>query len=134
MDDYVKGPASIFNDNYSPVRYSADVRGCGTPTKIIAFTDKKEYMGWWMDAKTTTPGFNKLNDEGQYIFIYAVVLDDDGNIMKSRNIQVTMNDTVFDHWDKGNWNVHNAIVSNNTYFKNAQNFKRYRYIQRLLSQ
>ncbi len=98
----------------------------GTPSKVIAFTDKKVYTAWWMSAKTTTPTFNRLESavSGQVepvINVYAFVLDDDGNIMKGRTVQVTLNDTDFDHWDKSDWTYHSAMVGNNTYFTGSKN-------------
>ncbi|MCZ7361887.1 MAG: hypothetical protein O8C58_00875, partial [Candidatus Methanoperedens sp.] len=60
----------------------------GTPTKLITFTDKKVYMGWWFDTpKTgTSLGVGDGDDASDFrIFVYAVILDDDGNIMKGRN-------------------------------------------------
>ncbi|MCX9014822.1 MAG: hypothetical protein OIN89_08535 [Candidatus Methanoperedens sp.] len=108
---------------FSAVVLSAAVpaEAAGTPSKIITFTDKKVYTAWWMSAKTTTPTFNKLDDEGQTIILYATVLDDDGNIMKGRTIQVTLNDTTFDHFQKAVWTRHSDMVGNNTYFTSTKN-------------
>ncbi|MFZ2411599.1 MAG: hypothetical protein WAW23_08525, partial [Candidatus Methanoperedens sp.] len=100
---------------------AAPAEAAGVPTKVVAFTDKKVYTAWWMSAKTTTPTFNKLDDEGQTILLYAFVLDDDGNIMKNRTVQVTLNDTTFDHFEKGVWTRHSDMVGNNTYFTTTKN-------------
>jgi hypothetical protein len=53
--------------------------------------------------------------------LYATVLDDDGNIMKGRTIQVTLNDTTFDHFQKAVWTRHSDMVGNNTYFTSTKN-------------
>ncbi len=101
---------------------AAPADAAGNASKVIVFTDKKVYLTWWMNAKTTVPAFRILqrdNEISPYIFAYAFVLDDDGNIMKGRTVQVTLNDTVFDHYEKANWNVHTSMVANNTYFTNT---------------
>ncbi len=86
----------------------------GTPTQLIIFTDRKVYTDWFFDqAKTNgvAPNNVRVDSSNLTFFVYAVILDDDGNIMKGRSSYLSgiINDTAqLDHYNKGTNATHHA--------------------------
>ncbi len=87
----------------------------GTPKQLILFTDKRVYTDWvFSQDKRSSNAPNIIESATQYdlvFYVYAVVLDDDGNIMKGRTSYLggTINDIVqLDHYNKGSATTHHS--------------------------
>ncbi|MCL7413644.1 MAG: hypothetical protein M8353_08530, partial [ANME-2 cluster archaeon] len=80
----------------------------GTATELITFTDKRVYADWQIsqdksgaNAPFTETGGTLNND--LVVYVYAMVLDDDGKIMTGRSASLsgTLNgEKRLDHYDK----------------------------------
>jgi hypothetical protein len=68
----------------------------GTPTQIIVFTDKKAYTSYAVKLSAGQnagyPTWDSADPATFAIYVFAVVLDDDGNIMKQRTVSGWVND------------------------------------------
>ncbi|MCK5659965.1 MAG: hypothetical protein KAH86_01300, partial [Methanosarcinales archaeon] len=98
--------ALIFFAIFTPVAAAA-----GTPDKLIVFTDKKIYTDWYSDGRQNpdVPVFKGDNTPAQTPYLYAIVLDDDGNMMTGQTVTATISDIArLDHADKGSDATHHA--------------------------
>ncbi|MDF1532805.1 MAG: hypothetical protein P1P72_10910, partial [ANME-2 cluster archaeon] len=88
----------------------------GKPTELITFTDKRVYADWQIsqdksgvNAPFTEKGGTLNND--LVVYVYAMVLDDDGKIMTGRSASLsgTLNgEKRLDHYDKADSTYHHS--------------------------
>jgi len=83
------------------------------PTQLIVFTDKKAYTDWTISsgksAINTAPAYEGASAKDLRVWVFAVVLDDDGNILKGRssNIVGSLNFTRrLDHYHNSTKTTH----------------------------
>ncbi|MCK5660645.1 MAG: hypothetical protein KAH86_04735, partial [Methanosarcinales archaeon] len=102
---------------FTPVAAAA-----GTPDKLIVFTDKNVYLDWYIDNgqnANLAVDWKSDNTPAQTPYVYAIILDDDGNMMKSQTISVNIKDIArLDHFDKGIDTIHHARNDTNGAFFN----------------
>ncbi|MDW7777309.1 MAG: choice-of-anchor X domain-containing protein, partial [Methanosarcinales archaeon] len=83
----------------------------GTPDKLIVFSDKKIYTDWYSDGRQdpNIPVFLGDNTPAQTPYLYAIVLDDDGNMMTGQTVSATIVDIArLDHADKADDIIHHS--------------------------
>src|SRR5574341_664734 len=101
----------------------------GVPTQLIMFTDRKVYTDWFFDQNrdAATPPHNvRLESSNLTFYVYAIVLDDDGNIMKGRTSYLSgaVNDIAqLDHYDKGSSATHHANLPDPNLISGTLSFK-----------
>ena len=122
-DDYQ--PAIVYdsttNNSRMTFSYVVDTLPPGTPTELILFTDKKVYSDhvFSQSRKVQAPATDDVLDADMRFWIYAIVLDEGGNILKNRTITGTLNDEKqFDHYTKGAA-THHLDVGDPNYFSAA---------------
>ncbi len=95
----------------------------GAPVKLIVFTDKNVYSDWYIDNGQTaanTVVFKADNTPAQTPYIYAIVLDKDGNMVKGQTVSVNIKDIArLDHFNKGVDTTHHARTNTNGAFFNV---------------
>ncbi len=101
-------------------------QAAGTPTQLIVFTDKKVYFDAGINPRATAAdGFHPdpswVETEDLRAITYAIVLDDDGNIVHGTNgsITATINDIkILSHENAASRNTtthHSNIIDNPNY-------------------
>lgn len=100
-----------------------EVEAEGTPSQVIVFTDKTVYKDFYMQqgrGSGNVPAYVALETEDLVIYSYAIVLDDDGNIMKGLSgINGTLDDTKrLDHYHKNDSTYHHNTTLNPHFYDN----------------
>ncbi|MDO9097808.1 MAG: hypothetical protein Q7U60_06780, partial [Candidatus Methanoperedens sp.] len=102
----------------------------GAPSKLIMWTDRKVYTDWMFSQNKAAAAPNVIETGAtQYdlvFYVYAVVLDDDGNIMKGRTsyLSGTINDIAqLDHYNKGSSTTHHQNVTDPNLISGTLTFK-----------
>ncbi|MCL7412914.1 MAG: hypothetical protein M8353_04760, partial [ANME-2 cluster archaeon] len=109
---------SITNNSRMTFSYGVDTLPPGTPAELILFTDKKVYSDhiFSQNRKVQAPATDSVRAADLRFWIYAIVLDESGNILKNRTITGTLNDEKqFDHYTKG-VTTHHSDVGDPNYF------------------
>lgn len=94
----------------------------GVPTKLITFTDKKVYKEWYTDMGKTGANqmiYKEQESDDLVIFVYAIVLDDEGKILYGREsgLTGTIDDVQrLDHFHTGDDTTHHKVVDNDPNF------------------
>ncbi len=104
--------------------FSAQIaEAAGTPSQVIVFTDKNVYNDFIMQQGRGSggiPEYVALESDDLVIYSYAIVLDDDGNIMKGlTGINGTLDDTRrLDHYHKNDATIHHNTTLNPNFYNN----------------
>jgi|GEM_PF-2817451 hypothetical protein len=96
----------------------------GNATKLVIFTDKKVYKDFYIQhgrQSSNIPAVTDADDiDNLVVYSYAIVLDDDGNIMKGLSgITGILDDTRrLDHYHKGTNVYHHDETLNPNFYNN----------------
>ncbi len=113
----------IFAIFATPLLMAQNAQAAGTPAQLIVFTDKKVYFDAGINPRATAAdGFHPdpswVEAENLTAITYAIVLDDDGNIIHGTNgsISATINDIkLLSHENAASRNTttHHSNITNN---------------------
>jgi len=100
-----------------------EVEAQGTPAQVIVFTDKTVYKDFYMQqgrGSGNIPAYVALETDDLVVYSYAIVLDDDGNIMKGlTGINGTLDDTKrLDHYHKNDSTYHHNTTLDPHFYDN----------------
>ena len=93
-----------------------EAEAAGTATKLIIFTDRTIYVDGYYNGRDV-PSAGSAGNNPYNLVVYAIVLDDEGNMLKGRGAQLSGNyntDSILGHWagafsyGDANWNIHSG--------------------------